>query len=196
MQITTTKMMLSAAALAFVTFTAAPAKATTVTYTTEASIDGGAFSADPIFTTGSGSDTVEINYVAPLLCCSVTSPSDSSLGSVNTLGTGTVGGTIDIPFVLEILQTSPSSGTGTLAATLSGMIAFSQANGTIDFSSTSTTIAGVTYTVLNNPLNLEPTSGGLTTSIQGYVSTTPEPVTTALVGAGLLGLGLLRRRKA
>jgi hypothetical protein len=189
-------MMLGAAALAFVTLTATPAKATTVTYTTEASIDGGAFAVDPIFTTGSGVDTVEINYVAPVACCSVTSPSDTSFGSVNTLGTGTVGGTIDVPFTLEIIQTAPSSGTGTLAATLSGTIAFSQASGTITFTETSTEIAGVTYSVLNDPLNLEPTSGGLTTSIQGYVSTVPEPVTTALVGVGLLGLGILRRRKA
>jgi len=126
----------------------------------------------------------------------VTSPSDTSFGSVNTLGTGTVGGTIDVPFTLEIIQTAPSSGTGTLAATLSGTIAFSQASGTITFTETSTEIAGVTYSVLNDPLNLEPTSGGLTTSIQGYVSTVPEPVTTALVGVGLLGLGILRRRKA
>jgi hypothetical protein len=33
------------------------------------------------------------------------------------------------------------------------------------------------------------------TTVQGFVSSTPEPTTYGLVGGGLLGLGLLRRKR-
>ena len=171
--------------------------ATTVTYSTEGSINGGAFSNNPSITFGSGANQFTFDFNGIVGGSVNANPSTfASFGYFETIGT-TSGATIPAnqTFTLKIFQNLPNSGTGTLAATLSGTVSFNSSSATVSFSQTSTTIGGVNYALQYNPVALVPfsTLAGDTT-LQGVITATPEPLTFAFVGAGLIGLGLLRKR--
>jgi hypothetical protein len=107
-------------------------------------------------------------------------------------------------FTLNFNQVSPA-GTGSLPATLSGNIGFNTGVAQLNFTTTTLTIGGFTYTV--NPtytLALPATGvgGGAnigTTTIQGVVTGGPVPdsgTTATFLGAALLALFALQRRFA
>jgi len=121
-----------------------------------------------------------------------------SLGLIHTATTGT-GATITNPTTLtiNISQTIPCPTTcgGSLGGTLTGTISQSSSNAVVTFTVNSVMIAGITYSIANNPLALVPpsTNNGYTTIQARIDGAVPEPMTSVLIGFGLVGLASLQR---
>jgi hypothetical protein len=141
---------------------------------------------------GTGGNTLTVTFSGVNTVSLNDSPfTFSSLGTFQTATAGS-GATITSPanFSLDITQTLPTAGNGSLLGVLSGMISQNQSTAEVTFSVTSVTIGNETYALTNNPLPLVPpaTNNGMTT-VQAKISgpAVPDSGRTAL----LLGSSLV-----
>ena len=175
-------------AIAIDALSAVTSRADSIDFSTAGSFNGSGNS----IMFGTGGNTLTVSFTGVNIVDLNDSPfTFSSLGTFQTSTTGT-GATIGSPanFSLDITQSQPTAGSGSLLGVLNGTISQNQSTAMVTFSITSITIGAETYALTNNPLPLVPpsTNNGMTT-VQAKISGPAVPDsgrTVLLLGSSLI----------
>ncbi len=188
---------------------AASASAGTITYNTSAAGSEFVLPSVGLTLSSTSGDAGTITFT-PITSAAISIPSNISLGEFKiTCATCTASGGASTfgSFTFDLVFTDVTDGaTGEFVGTSAG--------GTVSYNSSSIDIVwaplvlgpgtinaltgnfGATYVTTTTPtpiVALNTNTG--TTSVQGYMGSSPEPATLSLIGGGLVGLGLLRRKR-
>ena len=183
---------------------ASSASASTVTYSTSTSQI-----CDTMMVCGSNVTVGNVNIAFNPLASSTVLANPTTFGSfgeivISCVGGGTACGNETLPggivLNINITQSVPTMGSGPVpSGSLVGSLSGTASSTTITWPVANTvTIGGISYSVANNPLALVPPSvNNGTTSVQAIITDNqvPEPSTYAMLAAGLVGLGALRRKR-
>ncbi len=131
----------------------------------------------------------------------VTDPTNVNLGifDLTCAGCATGGSAMFPAFTFNLIVTDTTNGSFSktfLGTSAGGLVQAAQSNITIVWTPLTQMIGADNWQIYSPSPIVAPNTGSVSgaTTVQGFVSGVPEPLSFILLGSGLLALGLLRRR--